>query len=185
MPPDADGSCRTMQIIVYDDDLAHARTAGRVTSFTAYNPQVPLVRESRGADRIPEVHECPRGAGGEPEIPNLGGPVTDLGADAAPADALRAFLDTQARDAVRDNFMVPGSEMPQVLLRRANLVQGFIELTLRDGSIAYTTEHDGYVTMVIHAVPTADGWTIESWEVSGNCPAVSPIAELDAASGAG
>lgn len=154
MPPDADGSCSSIQLTVYDNDLARARAVERDMSFTIYDPRVPLVRESREAETVPEVGECGRGAGREPEVPNLGGPVTGLSAEATPADALRAFLETQG---------TPGSDVPRALSD-----QGYLELTLPDGSIAYAMEHDGgFVGTIIHVVRTSDGWTVDSWEASG------------------
>ncbi len=140
--------CRGIQIDVEDRDAAQVDDGiAWLSNRGLFISTVPLVVASEARSGAPAAVACNAPAG-VAEPPNRGGRVGPGPAFAAPADALKAFVDADS----------PLSR------------NGYLELRLPDGSIAYAKEQEerpgSYVT-VVHVVPTGAGWSVDRWEASG------------------
>jgi hypothetical protein len=137
--------CSTAQLRVFDVDAVRVYSVHQTVTNHPYESGVPLVTSSETVDVAPTAIAC--SATGE----KRGGPVSGLGVFPTPEDALEMWLEIE-----------PGHAQ-----------DGWVELKLPDGSIAYAHIVDapprpelGWVA-VVHAVKSGDGWTIDSWEGSG------------------
>jgi hypothetical protein len=109
------------------------------------------VAESTTASEAPEVVPVPC----ETPTVHRGGPVDDLGSYSTPEEALEAFIVAVETDDTGE------AEQPAIT------ANGYTEITLPDGSIAYADVQGESVPAVIHATSVDDGWTIDNWEASG------------------
>ena len=140
--------CRAIQIDVEDRDAAAVEDGiARPSNRGLFISTVPLVVAAEARSGAPTAVACNAPAG-VAEPPNRGGRVGPGPAFAAPADALKAFVDADSS------------------LSR----NGYLELRLPDGSIAYAKEQPeqpgSYVT-IVHVVRTGAGWSVDRWEASG------------------
>ncbi len=97
---------------------------------------------------VPEVIACDGSEDGGTTPPNKGGPVTDAGTHASPAEALEAFVAELFSD-------------PPIA------TSGYTEMSMPDGSIVYGINHDGNFVTLITVIPVGNGWTVDAWEASG------------------
>jgi hypothetical protein len=136
--------CGTLQLGVFDPDGARVEAVMDALSRAPYVSTEPLVASSQSADVAPPVAGCRAPVGVTPP-PNRSGEGDGVTYPSA-AEALSAFIRSQPT-------VLPG---------------GYVENRLPDGSLAYAVQAPGgAVVTVVHVVPTAGGWTVSRWQVSG------------------
>ena len=107
-------------------------------------PSAGIVAGSRVAPALPDVQPCTDVEPGEPTVVD-GEPSRVVAPSPTPLDALRSFVATAPRVATH----------------------GWEEVTLPDGSLAYTWGDDpARPTIVVHLVQGTEGWAVESWRAS-------------------
>jgi len=136
--------CETLQISVFDADVARLNATVEEISFHPFQSDAPLVTVAQTAERAPAVASC-----AAPQTvaaaPNRGSAVAGP-TGATPTEALERFLATQP-----------------ALLR-----DGYVEFGLPDGSKAYgnTGAGSAFIT-VVHVAPAGSTWAVDKWEAAG------------------